>query len=208
MNTQQKPVILWDFDGTLFDTVSQKLMLVQQLETIIPNPDILWMMEKALRDQPHHIVATIHQFCIKHDLIDKADDIQNIFVNQEFKRFVYPEAVAALEKLKENSTPCIFTQGDVSYQQIKIHGAGLANQFEFFYVSKDKISLIPEIVGFFADRPIWYVDNQHKYLARAVEQDKTIRTVWINRYEDQASSDFQPDYILPNLTNLPEIVTS
>lgn len=202
----QSPVILFDFDGTLFDTTAMKTQIEQDLTPITISFTKLWAIEKSLRGTSSHISETIKQFCEQEGLQDQIDKIQSIFLHQDFSSFLFEDSIPTLTNLSTKCTQCLFTQGDESYQQVKVYGSNIQTHFAHLFIFHNKIDHLLEITTQFAERDMYFIDNHVKYLQKASELMPSIKTIWINREGIVNNSSYTPTFETNSLTELEQTI--
>ncbi len=195
-------VFLFDFDGTLFDSAGLKVEIAEKLKQYTDNSELLWETERQLRGRKFHLVETMRVFCEQIGMETSEFSIQNILLYHNFPDFVFPEAISTLEKLHNDNILAIFSEGDEIYQQFKIHQSRLSQSVDFTYIFPKKQNHLAEIVKFFGQKKIWYVDNQLYQLQLAHQQFSDITTVWINRENLQPNVDFHPTHTITSLEQL------
>lgn len=197
----RRHVLLFDLDGTIFDTKQLKIDISRDLKTYTDDIQILWETEKKLRNQRYHLVETMKQFCEKIGRDDIQHTIQEIFLHRQFEQYVFPEVKSAINQCREKAVTAIFTQGDESYQQVKIYQSQLASVFDFLYIYHNKMAHLPNILRFFEWKEVWLIDNHISILQHAKEHFPKIKTVWVNREQLPNDTGFNPDVSLETLSS-------
>lgn len=198
----KKRVLLFDFDGTVFDTAKLKEQISIQLHEYTTNTDLLWETEKKLRDRRFHLAEAIREFCDKLGIESANHTIQEIFLSQNYPAFIFPDVIEKLKALHDQNILALFTEGDETYQQVKIQQSYLAQLFDFIYIYYRKIQHLDEIVTFFEGKEIWFIDNHLRHLQGAVQRQPQIKTVWVNREHLEPDMSFTPNLTITNLDQL------
>jgi FMN phosphatase YigB (HAD superfamily) len=204
----KKQVLLFDFDGTVFDTYKLKIDISRDLSNYTDDVQVLWETEKKLRSRRFHLVETMNQFCQKIGRTDIQHSVQEMFLNKNFESYIYDDVKQWLPVLKQNAVTALFTQGDESYQQVKIYQSQIATLFDFIYIYHRKMAHLPNILRFFEWKDILFIDNHLSLLKQAKEQFPKLKTVWINREHLSAHIDFSPDYTIESCAELLPLVTT
>ncbi|MEO8581062.1 MAG: HAD hydrolase-like protein [Patescibacteria group bacterium] len=200
--TGKKRVLLFDFDGTLFNTAKLKDLISEQLRKYTINTDLLWETEKNLRDERFHLIETMRVFCEKVGNSEIQSTIQDLFLNQNFPELVYPEVMENLKSLHEENILALFSEGDETYQQVKIYQSKVSTLFDFIYIYHKKLEYLDELVTFFSNKEVWYLDNQLSKLQQAQQKHPQIKTVWFNREHLNPNISYTPDYTVSTLNEL------
>lgn len=195
-------VYLFDFDGTVFDTAALKVEIAQKLKEYTDNPELLWETERKLRGRKNYLVETLRVFSEQIGLQNTPFRIQDILLYHNFTNFVFPDTVQALKRLGTESILALFSEGDEIYQQFKAHQSQLIQYFDYTYIFPKKMDHLAEIVDFFEERKIWYIDNQLYHLEHAKKQFPSLTTVWINRDAIVSNIEFRPDLNIASLAEL------
>lgn len=199
--TEKKRVLLVDFDGTLLDSAKLKEVITEQLRTYTAESNLFWETEKSLRDEPFHIAKAIHAFCEKTGITDQ-HTIQETFLNQNYPAFIFQDVISNIKKYRQDNILALFSEGDETYQQVKIMQSYVNELFDFAYIYHHKVDHLAEIVTFFENREIWFIDNQLIKLQLAHEAFPQIKTVWINREHLTPPVQFTPDRTITTLDEL------
>ena len=205
---QFNDVLLIDFDGTLFNTTLLKETLTTQLKKYTQDTQLLWETEKKLRDKQTHLAEAITEFCKKAGITDVESEIQNLFLNQQFPQFVYPEVFEALSSLSRKATLCIFSQGDELFQQVKVHQSNLSAYFQYFFIFHKKIPELEKIAKQFEAKTLWIIDNKVEILKDAANLIPTIKTVHMLREEYDIDPSFQPTHRVESFAQLDGLMVS
>lgn len=201
-SSDKKTVLLFDFDGTLFDTAKLKQAITQKLKHFTSDIELLWETEKKLRNNRYHMVDTIQEFCQKVGLKKNQDIVQNIFLTAPSEEFVFDDIFTTLPKLHQNHITAIFSEGDESYQQVKIGLSKLQKLFDYTFVYHRKTDHWPDIIQLFEGKKLWLIDNQLHHLQHAQKSHSQIHTIWINREDLTPSLDFQPEFEIQSTQEL------
>lgn len=198
----KKRVLLFDFDGTVFDTAKLKEQINVQLHEYTTDTHLLWETEKKLRDRRFHLAETIKTFCEQLGITDANHTIQEIFLSQNYPAYIFPDVIESMKTLHKDNILALFTEGDETYQQVKIQQSYLAQLFDFIYIYYRKIQHLDEIVNFFEGKEIWFIDNHLHHLQGAVERQPNLKTVWMNREHLTPEIAFTPTRTITSLDQL------
>lgn len=198
----KKRVLLFDFDGTLFDTSKLKAVISEQLHSYTANTDLLWETEKKLRDRRYHLIETMRVFCEQIGVAQVQHTILDIFLHQNFPAFIFPDVIKNLKALHEENVIALFSEGDETYQQVKIYQSYLSELFDFIYIYHRKLPHLDEVVSFFSDKEIWYIDNHITKLQKAQEKFPPLKTIWLNREHLRSTIEYVPDMHISTLDEL------
>ncbi len=183
-----KPLILFDWDDTLFSKVEYKKRLRSNLARICEvSEEIIFEVEEKyfnnLEKSDDFRIDTFVQsfeekFGKKIELEDFNSDKLGIY-----SQALFPEAISVLDKLKDKFNLGIYSQGFVALQKMKIKLSGVEDFFEEKFVFIDRDKLNPEFLTKLPDGAI-IVDDKKE----VVEKLKTLNrfnVIWINRINDE-----------------------
>lgn len=126
----------------------------------------------------------------------------------------YDEVYEVLSELKGLADLGILSQGEVLWQERKLHETNLKQFFlqEHTHIVFSKEETIEEILKKYQDHEkVYLIDDRLSVLRLAKKHHKKIFTVWIKRgkyakEEENAFPDFKPDETIEDLRELPSIV--
>lgn len=155
-----KPVILFDFDYTLYDSfafIEGKIDFYSQ-NFALPRDFVKEKEQEAADEIITHYGQFIHEEYAKEvaHLLGIPDRWQEIFdVSLQatlHKNAVYPETEGVLKGLQENFRLGVFSQGDIGLQKTKLEKSGLVSFFdpELVLIYEEKIFQIPQIAQTYA----------------------------------------------------------
>lgn len=199
---EKKRVFLFDFDGTVFDTARLKELISEEMKQYTTDTQLLWETERKLRDERFHLIATMKEFSEKIGQTQIQEAIQNVFLHQNFPALIFPDVISNLKVMHRRNILALFSEGDETYQQVKIYQSHLNKLFDFMYVYHKKLEYLEEVVSFFANKEIWYIDNQLPKLQMAKLKCPQITTVWLNREKLQHNVTFISDITITSLDQL------
>lgn len=198
-----------DFDHTLFDSNRFKQHLTAEIEKLAQSQELVatfWMFEKELRSLPHYISEVIKQTCEKHGRLDLMDDLQALLLNVNFAEYLFPEVKESLRKMQSFGKIFIFSQGDQLYQQVKIHKTGISEFVEETFIFSDKMNSYPQLVSYYPNGDIWFLDNHLTYLKKAKDEVPRTVTIWVKRDEYGNDDNFTPDHTISDFDQLVKIL--
>lgn len=183
-----KPLILFDWDDTLFSKVEYKKRLRSNLARICEvSEEIIFEVEEKyfnnLEKTDDFRIDTFVQsfeekFGKKIELEDFNSDKLGIY-----SQALFPEAISVLDKLKNKFNLGIYSQGFIALQKMKIKLSGVEDFFDEKFVFIDRDKLNPEFLTKLPDGAI-IVDDKKE----VVEKLKTLNrfnVIWINRINDE-----------------------
>jgi FMN phosphatase YigB (HAD superfamily) len=161
-----RPVFL-DVDNTLLDNDAAKAALGSRIAVSVPAPAArkFWELYEAVRADEGYIdfPSTVER--LRASQPTDAARIASILDELPYREFVYPGALATIERLWRGWTPVILSDGDPVFQPRKIERAGLAVAVRgnvLVYVHKER-ELDAATARFPGDRPV-FVDDKARIL--------------------------------------------
>ena len=135
MNLSSFKNVLFDIDGTLFDTkqfysnffneIAQRYHI--QLADVIHAKDNYF---KTLKDRTDFNYQGF-VIDIAHNLNLRIEDLKNFFLNEiEYMKCLYPDVVECISKLRTTHSLGIFSQGNKDYQMIKLAKTAILEYFD------------------------------------------------------------------------------
>ena len=163
-----RPVFL-DVDNTLLDNDAAKAALASRIAAAISAESAgrFWELYESVRADEGYIdfPATVER--LRASRPTDAAAIAAILDELPYADFVYPGALAMIERLRRSWTPVILSDGDPAFQPRKIERAGLAAAVRgnvLVYVHKER-ELDAVTARFPGDRPA-FVDDKARILGR------------------------------------------
>lgn len=193
--------VLFDIDGVLFDPDKfgklirsrfVKILGISEEELISANADYYSGLEERTDFDPREITAYLSERFGK----DVAS-LDRIFWEEEkiYQESLYSETKEVLEKLKEQKTLGIFSQGNEELQNRKLDASKLRSNFSPDHVfilrrklSDEAIDLLP--------RDATFIDNKHD-VVEALR--KFVDVIWINRKSDESDPEIKTIHSLTEL---------
>lgn len=148
------------------------------------------------------------------DLADAAEEMATSYPLERRKRHIhFPETQEFMDKLYSNYPLALLTNGTPSVQWAKIRGSGLEKYFEHIIISGDLNTRKPDPVIFYTildkmdiapEETIMIGDNLKSDIEGAAGVG--IKSVWVNRRNDDPGDGPSPDFIIRDLRELFEIL--
>lgn len=194
-------LIVFDIDGVLFDPEKfgklirakfVKILKISEEELIRANADYYSKLSERTDFDPREITAYLSERFGK----DVAS-LDRVFWEEEdlYQDSLYAETREALEKLRNQKTLGIFSQGNEDLQNRKLDAGNLRQYFSPDYIfimrrklSDEAIELLP--------REATFVDNKHDVV---VAFQKFVDVIWINRKSDESDSQIKTIHSLNEL---------
>lgn len=194
-------LVLFDIDGVLFDTERfgkllrsrfVKILDISEEELISANADYYSGLEERTDFDPREITAYLSDRFGKD--VAKLD---RVFWEEEglYQESLYPETKEVLEKLRDQKTLGIFSQGNEELQNRKLDAARLRDYFSPEYVFIHKRKLSDEAIELLP-REATFVDNKHD-VVEALKQ--FVDVIWINRKSDESDPKIKTIHSLTEL---------
>ena len=187
MTNTNKPLILFDIDLTLIDSIRLRHTYNSQLSYELKisikefndtKDKYLNRLEKSTDFLPEDFlkhIADTHNHSYQ--------TLQNIYYNPEnFQDALYPDTIPALQKLKKEYIFGIYSEGFFSFQITKLKYSGIYNYFDpdFIYIHRRKaISDIPKTLP----GGTIIVDDRIEAL-ESLSQFPNLSLVWLNRKDN------------------------
>jgi hypothetical protein len=163
-----RPVFL-DVDNTLLDNDAAKAALAARIALSVPAESArrFWELYEAVRADEGVVdfPSTVERLRATHPV--DATHIASILDELPYRRYLYPGALAAVERLWLSWTPVILSDGDPVFQPRKIERSGLAAAVRgnvLVYLHKEG-ELGAATARFPGDRPV-FVDDKAFILGR------------------------------------------
>lgn len=193
--------LLFDIDGVLFDAEKfgkllrskfVKILDISEEKLISANADYYSGLQERTDFDPRGVTAYLSdRFGKDVAKLDSAfwedDDV--------YKESLFPETLEVLEKLRDQKTLGIFSQGNEDLQNRKLDAANLRDYFSPDHIfilrrklSEEAIELLPSDATF--------IDNKHD-VVEALQ--KFVDVIWINRKSDESDSAIKTIHSLKEL---------
>jgi FMN phosphatase YigB (HAD superfamily) len=134
MSKTHNTVFLFDVDDTLLDNDSVQDDLGQQVLTTFGKEayDRFWAIFEEQRNKHIYVdyLGTLERFRLEHMDDVRALRLSAWFLGYPFTERLYPEALAAVEHVRQWGLPVILTDGDGVFQPHKLVRAGLWGAFD------------------------------------------------------------------------------
>jgi len=217
---QNKPVVLFDIDYTLFD----KDIFLDSLFISVGN---LFGMERNEITEigklayKENIVELDHfdpkYFSLKiAENLDKLQDLARIedLVLEKYNNpeSLYPETLDTVNKISEIATVGIFSKGHDRFQKNKINKFRHLLKEDHIYITNNKYEALQRIADKYSGVKLYLVDDLLDILYSAKKLKADIMTIWVKRgiyaKNQEAISGFSPDAEIENLSEVVKIVKS
>lgn len=193
------PVFL-DVDNTLLDNDAAKAALASRIRASV-GPAIaqrFWELHDAVRDELDCVDFPRTVARLRAEAAGPADRIARVLDELPYADYVYPGALAMIERLWETHAPAILSDGDAVFQPRKIERAGLAAAVRgnvLVYVHKERH--LDELARRFPGRPT-FVDDKRPILGRIERQLPEAVTVHV-RQGSHAAAPVDPGEAPPDI---------
>jgi FMN phosphatase YigB (HAD superfamily) len=196
-----RDLVLFDIDGVLFDPERfgreirarfVKILGTSEEELISANADYYSTLSERTDFDPRGITTYLSDRFGK----DTAS-LDRVFWEEEkiYQESLYPETQEVLEKLKEQKTLGVFSQGNEELQNRKLDAAKLRQYFspEYIFIHRRKLSdqaieLLP--------RDATFIDNKHD-IVEALQ--KFVDVIWLNRKSNESDPSIKTIHTLTQL---------
>jgi FMN phosphatase YigB (HAD superfamily) len=178
-----KPIILFDFDSTLFNVSALKVAIYHNLakKLNLSNEEFKQKKDKyvaSLSDQ-NFVPKTFVEHISQRENVDEL--VNEIFqTNVDYSEYLYPESLEILQQLSKSYTLGIFSEGDPDWQMEKIVKTKILSYFDQEYVfvhqnktTKEALDLLPE--GSFI------IDDKPKIIEK-LSTKTNITPIWLQRH--------------------------
>lgn len=206
----KKPVILFDLDRTVFDTSKMSKTFDQLMLKILGNPEIEEFKKvksdyKATLKRDREFVPEdyVKALSEKFDPLKYQELLDVIFSEKYvsiYKESVFPETIELFEKLKDNHTLGLYSEGTLHFQIHKFESTGLGKYLDknliFIVEAKDE----PDVIGNLPKDCVIVDDKEIicKYLT-----ENGTKSVWLNNKNGRKSDKFMTIY---KLLELPDVL--
>ena len=203
-----RPVFL-DVDNTLLDNDAAKAALGSRIALAVPADSArrFWELYEAVRADEGYIdfPSTVER--LRASRPDDATTIGRILDELPYREFIYPGALAMIDRLWRAWTPVILSDGDPVFQPRKIDRAGLAAAVRgnvLVYVHKER-ELEAATARFPGDRAA-FVDDKARILGHIERQRPDGITVHVQQgsysLEPMDRGDRPPDLTIRKIGEL------
>lgn len=178
-----------DVDNTLIDNDALKAELNSRMQHLLGEggAEFFWQVYEDVRQEKGYIdlYETSRRYADVSDAFSpvKPEEIQNVFENLPFHKYVYPQSFKVLTHLKTLGVPAILSDGDNAYQPLKIEKSGLKEAVGnrvLVYTHKDEH--IQEITRLFPAQKYVFIDDKLDLL-HIIKQELPAqsRIVWVEQ---------------------------
>jgi FMN phosphatase YigB (HAD superfamily) len=186
--------LIFDFDYTLFKAGNFRQSLSDVFERFGVDKELFFETYEQIERQ-----GWTYQFCRQLKLIRRVNpavDAQALSREAEktidkAERFLYPDVLPALERLKKRFSLILLSYGEDKLQREKVKKSKISCYFRKVFITQD-INKISELEKFLAPKEMAIlVDDNSQFLLKAKEVFPCLITVRINRGEGRYSC--EPD---------------
>lgn len=212
----QKELVLFDIDHTLFDTRRYLTLCFEALAKHLEVTNLSKFLTLAFeqyriqrKSGTFHPQKFLSAVLIATGNRTPAKELEQIFKDKNIiKNSLYPDVEDVLKQLSDRGIILgIFSHGEQSLQKNKI--AGLSEVFEEKYIhinDVDKLKEIPSVLKRNRDKKIYIIDDLPGVLRSFKEQNSYVTTILIDRrglYKEKSLQDiFYLDYTIANLQEM------
>ena len=199
-----------DVDNTLLDNDAAKAEMDRELAALLGEDGAadFWRTYEEIRAEETvvDIPTTIARWCERQGEPERRFALADLFMSFDFRRFLYPDALAVLSRLRSLGKVAILSDGDPLYQSAKIHRSGLADAVDghvAVYPHKER-HLTELAAAFPADRFV-FIDDKPTVLQKiAALAPFPTSTIFIRqgKYARSVPPDFTPTRFCDSLSEL------
>lgn len=207
---RQALTFLLDVDNTLLDNDCLKRDIGVRVENLVgkAGADRFWDLYEQVRVERDYVdyPATVRRFGDTLGDPEIGDRLWRMLEGMDFARYLYPGALAVLRHLRQFGPVVILSDGDQTFQRLKIRRSGLEQAVDgrvLIYVHKEE-----ELVAVFETYPADHyviVDDKERILS-ALEEccAATFTTVQVlqGHYARAGTYARKPDYVVPSIGDL------
>ena len=157
-----------DVDNTLLNNDLIKEEIKRSLKTTLGAEEAahFWEHQEAVRKDRMLVdfPAATRQYCAEENGALCQMNVDGIFSGINFAAALFPEVPRVLAYLKTLGTVCIFSEGDMMYQKMKIEKSGLAAAVNQVYLFEHKIDHLPEILAMHTNQQLIFIDDRDSKL--------------------------------------------
>ena len=205
---QPRLTFFLDVDNTLLDNDAAKVEMDRELALLLGKASAadFWRTYEAIRAEETvvDIPTTIARFCQAEP--ERRFALADLFMTFDFRRFLYPDALAVLKRLRTFGKVAILSDGDPLYQAAKIHQSGLSDAVDghvAVYPHKE-LHLTELAAAYPADRFV-FIDDKPTVLQKiAAAAPFPATTVFIRqgKYARSVPPGFSPTRAFDSLSDL------
>lgn len=183
----KKILFIVDVDNTLIDTDALKRAIASKFNILIyPRKDInFWKFYEEARTKPGLVKISDITIRLSNKLKIKSKLLENLFYNHKFKKYLYPQSVILLKKLKKLGNVIILSLGEKSYHQKKIRQSGLEKIVgaKNVILATDKLTAIKKINSSRSKKydKVIVIDDRSDMLENIWKLQKKTTTVWVRQ---------------------------
>lgn len=219
--SNEKKIVLFDIDYTLFNTDSYRQILYPRLaQELGVSEDELRrfrqefepeMKERFGHYNPEYFLQKIQTLAKNTISLEKLEEI--FWDKVMYSGVLNAKARDVLTQLQESNINLgILSTGDKKHQLAKIDSVKAYFPEESHHIFPNKIESIKDVLENYSDFQVYIIDDLPEVLAKAKEINSTVKTILIktNKVHEStpAVEDFRPDYEIEDLDSVVEIVTS
>ena len=200
-------VFLIDVDNTLLDNDRLKSDLAVAVESLIgaENSSRFWKVYEAVRKDDQYVdyPDTIERFAKENPSLP-IGQLRRQVMEVDFKSYLYPHALEALDYLNSIGEAVIVSDGDAIYQRLKIEHSGIAARVDGRYVlTVHKQHELQQLFETYPAEKYAIIDDKSSILADVRRTYPTMTTVLVcqGKYANAAVSP-RPDLILAQIGDL------
>lgn len=183
-----KKIILFDWDDTLFSKNLYKNNLITNLarvceitkeEALKTDDEYFNNLKKSSEFKIENFLNTFeYKFGNKINMDDFNTDKLEIY-----SKSLFNETIEVLEKMKDEYTLGVYTQGFESLQRLKMKFSGIENYFDkdFIFINRDKTR--PEVIVKLPTGAM-VIDDKKEVIETLRKLRMDLDLVWINRKDD------------------------
>jgi hypothetical protein len=203
MNNTNKPLLLFDIDLTLYDSLHFRKIYPPLMV------NALGITSEEYRETQKGYLNTLEKSTdflpvkylrhIAHTYSYPFQKLHDIYYNPElFRTSLYPDTIPALDKLKLNNTLGIYSEGNHDFQITKLKLSGIINYFDpnFIFIHRRKVDL--EIINTLPANSTIVDDKLEVIKLLSLYPD--IHPVWVNRTSTVSEVKFKTISSLLDLT--------
>ncbi len=178
--TDKNLVFLFDLDNTLINSEQILINLKEALLITIGKDQTRYFWSDIARignpDKGKNINEAITQY-----FQNDPEKIENLWRILAFRACLFPNVIEVLEKLGALGKVCLFTQGNVEWQKVKVKYSGIKNSFIAQYIYEDKLAHLEKIASTYKNHRLYFFDDKPKYLQKIKATLPQTTTVWVKQ---------------------------
>ena len=191
-----KPIVLFDFDRTLFDNTRYASFLANKISRVLGiNPEELHEIHMGFiallkADREYDPEKYVYYLCERFNFGDQRR-LLDVYYGEESKRqykdFIFPEAFEILDSLKKRYKLGIYSEGTLKFQKFKIYASEITKEFDkdliFILANKSIPSVLAKI-----PEGSTVIDDKKSVCQYLTESG--IKCIWLNKKGEEDSKDF------------------